>query len=91
MNGGVLLQNRADGFLYSVAYLFSKITPVKYNNKMYDKKFLAIIQCFKKWKPKLKDTSLPIKILIYHKDLEYFISIKKFIPRQTRWAKFVSK
>ena len=65
--------------------------PAKCNYEIYDKELLAIIWCFKKWKPKLKDTDLPVKVLIDYKSVEYFMTTKKLTPRQARWAEFLSK
>ena len=32
---------------------------------------------------------MPVKVLTDHKSLEYFMTTKKPMPRQTRWAEFL--
>ena len=39
----------------------------------------------------MKSTGLPVKVLTDHKGLEYFMTIKKLIPWQVRWAEFLSE
>ena len=34
---------------------------------------------------------MPVKVLIDHKGLEYFMTTKKFMPRQAKWTEFLSK
>jgi len=45
--GGVLSQYNKNGELRLVAFLSQKLAPAKSNYKIYDKKLLAIIRCFK--------------------------------------------
>ena len=61
----------------------------KCNYEIYDKKLLVIIQCFKKWKPKLEGTGLSVKVLTDHKGLEYFMTTEKLTPRQAKWVEFL--
>ena len=77
--------------LHPIAYFSRKMAPAKCNYKIYDKELFVIIWCFEKWRPELKDTGLPVKVLTNHKSLEYFMSTKKLTPRQVRWAKFLSE
>ncbi len=60
------------------------------NYEIYDKKLLAIIRAFEKWRFELKDTLNFIKIIFNHKNLEYFMLIKLFSQRQVRWSEFLS-
>ena len=39
----------------------------------------------------MEGTGLPVKVLIDHKKLEYFMTTKKLISRQVRWAEFLSE
>ena len=43
VNAGVLSQLDKEGILHPVAYFFWRISPAKFNYKMYVKKLLAII------------------------------------------------
>ena len=67
------------------------MAPAECNYKIYDKELLAIIRCFEEWRPELEGIGLPVKVFTSHKDLEYFMSMKKLTPRQVRWAEFLSE
>ena len=69
-------------------FFFKTLLSAEYNYEIYDKKLLAIIRCFEKWKSKLQSISESIKILIDHKFLKYFMIIKKLNRRQIKWTKF---
>ena len=91
VNASVLSQLDDEGVLHPVAYFSRKMAPAECNYEIYDKKLLAIIWCFKEWQPELEGTGLPVKVLTDHKGLKYFMSTKKLIPRQVRWAEFLSE
>ena len=91
VNVGVLSQPDGNGILHPVAYFSRRMSPAKCNYEIYNKELLAIIWCFKEWKPELEDTELPVKVLTDHKGLEYFMTTKKLTPRQARWAEFLSE
>ena len=65
------------------------MAPAECHYKIYDKELLAIIWYFKEWRPELKSTGLPVKVLTDYKRLEYFMTTKKLTPRQVRWAEFL--
>lgn len=48
----------------------------------YNKKLLAIIGCFELWRTKLEETKIPVKVIIDHQSLEYFITNKKLVRCQ---------
>ena len=48
VSAGVLSQEGDDGNLHPVAYFSKRMVPAECNYKIYNKKLLAIIQCFKK-------------------------------------------
>jgi hypothetical protein len=53
-----------------------KYNPAEYNYEIYDKELLAIIRCFKGWRPELQGAYYLIHVLIDHRNLEYFIITK---------------
>ena len=67
------------------------MVPAKCNYEIYKKELLAIIWCFKEWRPELEGTAMPVKVLTNHKGLEYFMTTKKLTLRQAKWAEFLSK
>ena len=74
---GILSQYNKEGVLYPVVYFLKRLSPAKYNYKIYNKELLAIIKCFKQWQPKLKGTKFLIKVFSNYKNLQYFITIKQ--------------
>ncbi len=76
--------------LRSVIYFSFKMLLAECNYEIYDKKLLAIIRAFEKWRLELKDTLDFVEIIFDHKNLEYFMSIKLLSWRQVRWSEFLS-
>jgi len=66
---GILSQYNKEGVLYPIVYFLKRLSPTKYNYKIYNKELLAIIKCFKQWWPKLEGTGFPIKVLSDYKNL----------------------
>ena len=83
VSNGVFSQLGEDGLLHLVAFFSKNLNPTECNYEIYDKELLAIIRYFKQWRPKLEVTSVPIKVIIDYKSLEYFMTIKKLSRRQT--------
>jgi hypothetical protein len=90
VTAGVLSQKDDDGVLHPVAFFSRKMTPTKCNYEIYDKELLAIIRCFKEWRPDLKGTNLLVQVLTDYKSLEYFMTTKRLTRRQARWAEFLA-
>lgn len=63
----------------------------KCNYEIYDKELLAIICYFEEWRPELERTGMPVQVLTDHKKFEYFMTTKKLMLRQMRWAEFQSE
>ena len=61
--------------LYFIAFYFYKLLKVKLNYPIYDKKFLAIVNTFKKFRHYLKKNMQQIKVYINHKNILYFFTI----------------
>ena len=91
VSAGVLSQEDNNGILHPVAYFSKRIVSAECNYKIYNKELLAIIRCFEEWRLELEGTAMPLKVLTDHKGLEYFMTTKKLIPRQARWAEFLSE
>ena len=64
---------------------------VECNYEIYNKKLLAIIKVFEKWKPELKDFKFSIQVIINYKNLEYFMFFKLFNCKQARWSEYLFK
>ena len=86
--GGTLSQY-IDGILRPCAYYSKKNSPAECNYEIYDKEMLAIIRCLEEWDAELR--SVKFEIRTDHKNLEYFMTVKKLTERQIRWSLILSK
>ena len=78
--GGTLFQVDDDGVLRPCAYFLKKNSPAEYNYEIYDKEMLAIIRCLKEWDAELRSVR-SFEIRSDHKNLEYFITVRKLTER----------
>ncbi len=87
----VLFQRESDDLIRSITYFSKTLFPVECNYEIYDKKLLIIIRCFEQWRAELQSVELFINVFTDHKNLEYFMIIKKLNRRQIRWAEFLAE
>ena len=78
---GILSQYNKDGVLYPIAYFLKRLSLAECNYEIYDKELLAIIRCFKQWRPELEGAGFPIKVLSDYKNLQYFTTMKQLSHR----------
>jgi len=67
------------------AYYSKKNASAECNYKIYDKEMLIIIQCLKEWDAELRSVS-SFQICTDHKNLKYFMTVKKLTEWQIRWS-----
>jgi len=84
----ILLQLMNDVWRLCV-YYSKKNASAKCNYKIYDKKMLIIIQCLKEWDTELRSMS-SFQICMNHKNLKYFMTVKKFTEWQMKWFLILS-
>jgi len=70
-------------------YYLKKNASAEYNYKIYDKKMLINIQCLKEWNTELRSVS-SFQIFTDHKNLKYFMTVKKLTEWQMRWFLILS-
>lgn len=88
--GGTLLQANSDGLFIPCAFFSKKLLPAECNYEIYDKEMLAIIRCLEEWEPELQGVT-DFEILSDHKNLEYFMTVRKLSERQIRWSLTLSR
>ena len=71
-----------DNKVYSVVFHSCTFNTVELNYNTYDKELLAIFEAFKIWWHYLEGLAYPIDIVMDHKNLEYFSTIKVLSHRQ---------
>ena len=52
---------------------------------------LAIVRSFEEWRPHLIGATQLIRVLMDHKNLEYFATKRQFNQRQVRWSGFIAQ
>lgn len=88
--GGTLSQYTKDGILRPVAYFSKRNQPAECNYQIYDKELLAVVKCLEEWDAELRSVE-SFKILVDHKNLEYFFTAKRLNERQMRWQLLLSR
>jgi hypothetical protein len=83
---------RKNDELHSVTFFSKNLASIECNYEIYDKELLTIIRCFEQWRSELlfTESNVSIKILIDHKNLEYFMFTKQLNRRQSKWAQFLA-
>ena len=87
----MLSQYDDEEVLHLVIFYSRNLISIECNYEIYDKKLLIIIRCLEHWRLEFESIDESIKILIDHKNLKIFMSSKKLISRQIRWAKTLFK
>ncbi len=72
------------------AYYSKKNASAECNYEIYDKEMLIIIWCLKEWDAELRSVS-SFQICTNHKNLKYFMTVKKLTERQIRWSLILSQ
>jgi len=88
--GGILLQRDNDGFLRPCAFYSKRMLPAECNYPIYDKELLAIIRSLEAWDAELRSVK-EFQIRCDHKNLEYFMTVRKLTERQMRWSLILSR
>jgi len=80
--GAVLSQqSTTDGKWHSVAFYSKFLSSVEWNYEIHNKEMLAIIRALEEWRHFLEGATHPVEIWTDHKNLKYFIMVKKLNRR----------
>ena len=88
--GSCLSQPDAERQLHPIAYRSRKFSGPELNYDVHNKKLLAIVDAFEKWRAYLEGSRHPIMVYSNHKNLSYFTTTKKLNRRQVRWAELLA-
>ena len=80
-----------DNEVHPVAFHSRTFTVAELNYDTHDKELLAIFEAFKIWWHYLEGLAYPINVVMDHKNLEHFSTIKVLTWRQARWSKYLSQ
>lgn len=89
--GGCLSQRDEQGLLRPVAYHSRRLTAAECNYVIHDKELLAIVDCLRVWDAELRGTAGAFIIYSDHKNLSYFMAIRRLTERQVRWSEELSR
>lgn len=81
--GGTLQQLNNKGLWVPCAFFSKKNSPAECNYEIYDKEMLAIVRCLEEWDAELRGVK-EFDICTDHKNLEYFMTVRKLTERQMR-------
>jgi len=73
----ILSQYDENEILHSITYFSKKHNSIECNYEIYNKELMIIVYTFKKWWSEFKDFIYSIEMIMNHKNLEYFMSIKQ--------------
>jgi hypothetical protein len=88
--GGTLLQPNQDGLFVPCAFYSRKLTGAECNYEIYDKEMLAIVKSLQEWDAELRSLK-GFEVHTDHKNLEYFMTVRKLSERQMRWSLVLSR
>ncbi len=77
--------------LHSIVFYSKSMISAECNYHIYDKKLLAIIQCFEHWRFELEDTELSIQMFTDHQTLKIFMKIKQLTWQQANYLNILLK
>ncbi len=74
-----------------MAFFSHSLQGAEKNYDTHNKGLLAIFEAFKNWQHFLEGSAKVIDTVTDHKNLEYFMSSKKLLCCQARWAEFLGQ
>jgi len=85
--GAVLSQqSTVDGKWHPIAFYSKSLSSMEWNYEIHDKEMLAIIRALEEWRHFLEGATHPVEIWTDHKNLKYFMTVKKLNRRQACWS-----
>ncbi|RFN44866.1 pol polyprotein, partial [Fusarium flagelliforme] len=87
--GGQIGQRDDQGVLHPIAFYSHKLHGAELNYPIYDKEFLAIVNCFKEFRHYLMGSLHQIKIYTDHQNISHFATTQELNRRQLRYAEYL--
>ncbi|KAF5685676.1 natch ankyrin domain-containing protein [Fusarium circinatum] len=89
--GGQIGQRDDTGKLHPVAFYLHKLHGAELNYPIYNKEFLAIINCFKEFRHYLMGSKYQVKVYTDHQNISYFATTHELNRQQLRYAEYLCK
>ncbi|KAH7461789.1 hypothetical protein FOMA001_g18899 [Fusarium oxysporum f. sp. matthiolae] len=87
--GGQIGQRDDTGKLHPIAFYSHKLHGAELNYPIYDKEFLAIVNCFKEFRHYLMGSKHQVKVYTDHQNISYFATTHELNRRQLRYAEYL--
>ncbi|KAF4455366.1 pol polyprotein [Fusarium austroafricanum] len=87
--GGQIRQRDNQGKLHPIAFYSHKLHGAELNYPIYDKEFLAIVNCFKEFRHYLMGSMHQIKVYTDHQNISHFATTQELNRRQLRYAEYL--
>src|SRR6478609_6810625 len=87
--GGQIGQRDEQGKLHPIAFYSHKLHGAELNYPIYDKEFLAIVNCFKEFRYYLMGSLHQIKVYTDHQNISHFAITQELNRRQLRYAEYL--
>ena len=84
-------KSTTDNMWHPIAYYSKSLNAVERNYEIHDKKMLAIIHTLENWCHFLEGACHKFEIWTDHKNLEYFMTVKKLNHHQACWSLYLSR
>src|SRR6266436_2172547 len=88
---GILSVTTQDNEIRPIAFFSCSLQGAEKNYDTHDKELLAMFEAFKNWCHFLEGSGKVIDTVTDHKNLEYFMTLKKLSCQQARWAEFLAQ
>jgi hypothetical protein len=90
--GAVLSQQSSDDLKWHPITSYSKsLNVVERNYEIHDKEMFMVMRLLEEWRHFLEGAKCQVKSWTDHKNLEYFMTVKKLNHRQARWSLYLSR
>src|SRR5258708_20581862 len=88
---GILSVTTQDNEIQPIAFFSCSLQGAEKNYDTHDKELLVMFKAFKNWRHFLGGSGKVIDTVTDHKNLEYFMTLKKLSCWQARWTEFLAQ
>ena len=83
---GIPHQADSNNELHPLGFFSWKLNDAEINYEVHDKEMLAIMESFNEFRPWLSGTTIPVSVVMDHKNLEYFMTSHHLNRWQAHWS-----
>ncbi|RFN43552.1 pol polyprotein [Fusarium flagelliforme] len=87
--GGQIGQRDSEGRLHPIAFYSHKLHGAELRYPIYNKEFLAIVNCFKEFRHYLMGSKHQVKVYTNHQNISHFATTQELNRQQLRYAEYL--